>query len=83
MEPVTTIIAHFKEQREALVAQAMADEIEGLVCVFYKDGDMGMQAFYDKDLGEFVELIANWIGEPLPGQPGVIYTITPPVGEKW
>lgn len=76
MEKLNKVIADFKQRRAALAAEGMADVVTGLVCVFYKLDDLGIQAFYEKDTDEFIELVVSLHGETPPGEPTVVCTIS-------
>jgi hypothetical protein len=83
MDLIHAIIADFKQRRTQLREDALAQGINGTTGVFYEYGPYGIQAYYEPETNEFVELIADHRGGPLPGEPSVIYTIHPPKGEKW
>lgn len=83
MELIHAIITDFKHRRAQLKEKALAEGLNGTTAVLYEYGPYGIQAFYEPGLDEFVELIADRRGGPLPGEPSVIYTLHPPKDEKW
>lgn len=83
MELIHSIIADFKQRRAELREEALAEGINGTTAVLYEYESYGIQAFYEPEIDEFVEIIVGRRGGLLPGEPSVIYTIHPPKGEKW
>jgi hypothetical protein len=49
---------------------------------FVYDGHI-VTAHYHHDDGQFFKLVATPQDEPPDGEPGVVYIITPPIGEIW
>jgi hypothetical protein len=77
---VTAFIEAFKRRHADLFLEAVAD-VRGEVS-FECDGYI-VTAHYDHDAGLFFKLVASPQADPLPGEPGVTYIITPPLGETW
>ena len=82
-ELIHTLIAAFKAQHDALFQRALADEGEGLVSVFFEWEAFIVEAKFQKDAAYFVQLIASPLFDPEPGEPAVVYHITPPEGAYW
>lgn len=83
MELIHAIISDFKQRRAELREEALAEGVHGTITVLYEYGPYAIQAFYEPEIDEFVEIIGGRRGGPLPGEPSVIYTIHPPQGERW
>ncbi|HRO99077.1 MAG TPA: hypothetical protein PLN54_06540 [Flavobacteriales bacterium] len=82
MELAHEILADLKQHRAQLVAQAKADPVQGLVVLNYDYGPYGVQAYYEKDTDEFVEIDFYLKGVP-DEEIKIGHTIHPPSGKAW
>ena len=82
MELAHNILADLKQRRTQLVAEALADPVQGLVVVFFDHGPYGVQAYYEKDTDEFVEIDFYLKGVP-DEEIKLNYAIHPPRGKAW
>lgn len=82
MELAHNIIADLKKRRTQLVAEAMADPVQGLVVISFDHGPYGVQAFYEKDTDAFVEIDFHLKGVP-DEETKINHSIHPPRGTAW
>lgn len=82
MELAHEILADLKQRRAQLVAEAMADPVQGLVVLHYEHGAYGVQAYYEKATDAFVEIDFFLKGVP-DEEVKINHAIHPPRGEAW
>lgn len=80
---VHRIVAALKKDHPRYCEMAEAQQGLGLVSVAFEAEDQLVIAYYNKEARAFVRLLVSPKDDPPPGEPGVVYDITPPESGSW